>query len=269
MATLLAWWKLDEASSGVAPTTCADDSGNANTLTMNYGSGGGAGTAVWTSITEGSGIDFTATANTASSAVASLANIAANGNLGASLDAATAASIVIGCDIDSGAGSAAARVLMIGQSASAIDVGVSVGLTGSVFRWGTQEVSYPSFNAAAVVHAVFDTTEAVAADRIRVYFDGSLQTATSGTLTQNANLASVNSSDRYVALGNRPGQGDPINGRIFCAGILLGPLTSGEIAASYSSILADNDANPFAGGGGGSNANLLAGKLGGLLVGKL
>ena len=125
MATSVGRWLLDEASSGTTPTTAADDTGNSNTLTVDYSSGD----AEWTSIASGNGVDFTATVATANTAILTLSDIANNGNIGSSFGSGTQQlSFIMVFDIDAGDASGP-RLVQIGTDSG--DGDFAIGARGS------------------------------------------------------------------------------------------------------------------------------------------
>jgi hypothetical protein len=71
--TVIASWLFNEASSGYAPSTVADSTGNGNDLTIDYN-----GTnANWTSDSGGNGFELLATPGAAGAPIAELADISA------------------------------------------------------------------------------------------------------------------------------------------------------------------------------------------------
>jgi len=246
-ASSIARWLLDEASSGTAPTTCADDQGS-NDLTIDYSSGD----ANWTSVAAGNGLDFTATTNTANTAIAELADISTNGDIGSKLDDVSEVSMIVRCDIDA-AHNNGMRLIAIGTNSGNTDISLVLhASTPSLrVRWDQEaggdddEVSYllaiPS--GIVTVGVSIDTTETVGADRCKLYLDGVLQANQGGTITSGSTLGSINSTNRSFSLGNRPSLNRNIDGKIYYAELFNGVLTATQHSDAHTAIASDNDAN--------------------------
>lgn len=254
MATSVGRWLLDEASSGTTPTTAADDTGNSNTLTVDYSSGD----AAWTSVASGNGVDFTATVATASTAILTLSDIANNGNIGSSFDGSTTSvkqlSFIIVFDIDAGDASGP-RLVQIGTDSG--DGDFAIGTRGSdwLFRWskesGGSDVTYPvpggGYGTGLMVMAVvIDSTETTAADRIKVYYNNVLQTANSGTIALNEGV-DLNNSAYNFSLGNRESLNRNVDGKIYYAELFTGTLTTQEVSDAHTALISDNDSDWQAG----------------------
>ncbi|MBL4940926.1 MAG: hypothetical protein JKY81_04610 [Colwellia sp.] len=251
MATSIARYLLDEASSGTSPTECADDQGS-NTLTIDYSSGD----ANWVNITPGNGLDFTAASTTANSAIAELADISTNGDIGSSLDGVSGASCLFVIDLDNGNNNGA-RAFHIGTNTGNGDFGVTFDGTERLFvRWDYEDTSNnfhvypaPSLTGAVVIAIVVDTTQAAEADRTKVYYDNVLKTrATGDTIAQNSTLDNVNSTNRSMCLGNRPSQNRNVDGALYYFELFTGQLTATEVEDAYDALILDNDADWAAGG---------------------
>jgi hypothetical protein len=246
MAVSIARHLMDEASSGTTPTECADDA-NSNTLTIDYSSGD----AAWTSIGAGNGLDYTATVLTANTATAELSDISTNGNIGSSFSSGTQQlSYIIVCDIDVGNNSGP-RLVQIGSDSGDGDFAIATRVSDWLFRWskesGGSDVTYPipsgSYGTGVVVVAVvIDSTEGTAANRIKVYYDNVLQTATSGTIALNESIDLDNTSYNF-SLGNRGSLNRNINGKIYYSELFTGALTATEVEDAYDALILDNDAN--------------------------
>jgi len=255
-AVFIARWVMNEAASGTSPTTVSDDV-DGNTLTIDYSSGD----AEWTSVGAGNGMDFTATACTSDTAITSLANIADNGNIGAKLDGAAEASFIIVADIDAGANNVS-RLFHIGTDTGDGDLAVGVTTTVLQVRWDDEvqsgavaEVEYPIPSGLTVITGVIDTTEAVQADRVKLYYNNVLQTASQSALPLNNALDAINDTDRLVSIGNRPSGTRNIDGKIYYVELFTGQLTTQQITDSYDALVLDNDASwlavtgPYSGSG--------------------
>ena len=243
-AVSIARYLLSEASSGTTPTTSADDTGNGNTLTVNYSSGDGN----WTSNSQGNGFDFTAVVTEADAAVLHFDDISTNGNIGSSLDAVTEMSAIVDMVIDS-ANAGPGRIFAISTGSANGDF--MIGANGSrqlVLRWNNgADTVFPSIVSVRTVAVVVDTTQATAADRINVYYDGSStpETLSSGSYpAQNTTLATINNTNRDVTIGNRPANARGVNGQIYYAELFTGQLTTTQIADAHTQLTTvSNDTN--------------------------
>ena len=243
-AATIARWLMNEASSGTSPTTVSDDV-DGNTLAIDYSSGD----AEWTSIGAGRGIDFTAAPCTSDTAIASLTNIVANGNLGTNLDSVSEASFILVVDIDAGAANGS-RLFHIGTSSGNGDLAVIVTDTVLKVRWdrevqdgGDGDASYSIPSGVTIIACIIDTTQTTAADRVKLYYNNSLQTPIASTLLQNNTLAAINDTDRFVSIGNRPSGTRNIDGKIYYMELFTGQLTAQQVTDSYDALVLDNDAS--------------------------
>jgi hypothetical protein len=253
--SVIARWLYNEASSGTTPTTVADDTGNGNDLTPDYGSGD----ANWASVAAGNGLDFTADPITGS-AVAELVDIATNGTIGSSLSGVNELSFITICDIDEGH-SFGPRLSQIGTAGGDGDFAILTRAAPAtedfLFRWNQEasgsDMSYPIPNGGyptglVIIHVIIDTTQATAIDRIKVYYDGVLQVANSGTIVQNSTI-DPDQTNRYFTSGNRGTQNRSIKGVNYYEEIGNGQFTPTQVSDSYTALLADNDADWNAGAG--------------------
>jgi hypothetical protein len=251
--SVVARWLLDEASTGSGPSSASDQTGNGNTLTIDYNSGD----AEWTSIAGGNGVDFTSTACTTGGKL-ELSGIDATGNIGSSFDSVTEASCIFVADIDAGDPNAA-RIFQIGTASGNGDLGVVHYGSNLAVRWDYEsgasgdEVWFPGIQGAGltVVHIVFDTTQATASDRVKVYYDGVQQSDTAGTYPdQNVDLSGINASSRYMTIGNRNSKNRNVDGRIYYLEIGTGQLTPTQISDTDTALSASNDDPALDDGGG-------------------
>lgn len=256
----LALWLFNEASSGTAPTTIADATGNANTLTINYQTD----KAAWTSSAYGNGLDFTHTAATAGAAIAQLTDVAGNGNIGAGLSGASELTFFLVTRVDNGAGTQD-RIFHLGSSAGRglFDVSINASeffrirfrgedASGSV-QAGSAEFNAQNTLGYAAYCIVVDTTQATASNRVRVWrtTDGttvSQMTAGFTEVVQNATLSTMTSAD-HVSFGDLPAGGANFDGAIFYAEIGTGQADyTTEIVPRLRAIYAANDTDPAATG---------------------
>ncbi len=243
--SVIARYLLDEASSGTSPTTVADDTGNDNGLTIDYSSGD----AAWNSESGGNGLDFTAAIETTDSAIAELADIVNNGNLGSSFDGATELSMIVRVTIDNSSGDGS-RIFGIGTSSGNGDIAIVGGGTTLNVRFDSEddgvEVTYTGVpSGITTIAVVIDSTDGTAADRIRTHLDGSATplTAASGVLTQNVAMDDINNTSRSAYIGNRPSQNRNIDGKVWYAEIGTGQLTTTEIADAHTALSSDHDSD--------------------------
>jgi hypothetical protein len=245
----IARWLLDEASSGTTPTTIADDE-STNDLTISYdGSNSN-----WTSVAAGNGWEVT---STTAAAIAELSDIATNGNIGSSLASVTEASVIMAVRIDGGTTNWP-RMFAIQTDSGDGDLSiVHDNLDDSEsfkVRWNDDNASgglatFPSIQGSGgakgfvVVVVVVDTTQATAADRVKVWYDGVSQTQGTITISQNSNLQSVNSTNRNMSLMNRGSLTRSTDGVMYYAEIGNGQLTTGQISTIQTALESDNDAN--------------------------
>lgn len=246
MATSIARWLLDDASSGTADTSTADDTGNSNTLTIDFATADGN----WTSVAAGNGLDFTTAPATASTMIAELADISANGNIGSSFSGATSLSAILRGTIDAGH-AFGSRVLHIGTSTGNGDFGIIAEASKLVIRWDLEsggdggEIQFGLPSGITTIGVSIDTTAATDALRVLVYYDGVLQTLTSvpDGIAASSALGSINSSNRSVCLGNRPSQDRNVDGKIYYAELFTGVLTPTEHLDAHTALAANNDTN--------------------------
>lgn len=272
-ATSIARWLLDEASSGTTPTTCADDTGNGNTMTIDYSSGD----AAWTSIASGNGWQVTAAANTATGPRLYISDAVSTGNIVSSLNGQVEASVIL--DVDLATPAASVSILRIANQTSGtacfeITMDASRKITIS---WGNEYGSYGTFYFGAIatgrtILAIrVDSSQATSTNRVILYSNGSNVSVEGGGDDIALNLQ-FNQEPGYnpsLSLMNNMAVNNNPQGSIYYAEIFTGSLTTTQMTDSNTAISSDNDANWVGGGGGGTNGNLLNGKLSGLLAGKL
>lgn len=243
-AVSIARWLLSEASSGQTPTTCADDTGNSNTLTIDYATAD----ANWTSIAAGNGLDFVAASGTGANAKAALANISANGNIGSSLASATEASLIIRGDFTGYSGGA--RAFFIGTTSGNGDFAITIDTANLMIRWDREVSStdafviYPLTSGLTTVGVSVDTTEATGADRCKVYYDGVLQTASSGAVLGSSKaLTGINDTANSCVIGNRNNGDRGMQGPVYYCELFTGVLTATQHSDAHTALASNNDVN--------------------------
>lgn len=254
-ATVLAGYKMDQASSGTTPTTLTD-SGPATTVnpTITYG-----GTAAWTSITGGKGLTFTANSCAVSGSLSGTK--IADGTTG--LGGATQMTIEIVADTTSAAnfGELAGIAATSFDEVGAMFVG---GASGQVCFEAPMNspVCYDATPGLHVFTGVFDSPNATSTSRNLVYVDGALATvdgsptaAVYPTLNAALDAGATNWANNRLNIGcfvsTAAGQG--FVGPIYAVYIYARQaLSSTVIAAHATALLAagGNDLDPNAGGGG-------------------
>lgn len=270
-ATSIARWLLSEAASGTTPTTAADDTGNGNTLQVDYSSGD----AAWTSIASGNGWDVTAAANTATGPRLYISNATTTGNIVTSLNNAVEASLLL--DVDIATPAASVTLLRIAnQTSGPACLAVSMDASRKItVTWGAEYGSYGAFYFGAIgtgrtiLGIRIDSSQATSTNRVILYSNGSpVSVEVSGdAIALNLPFAQEPGYDPALSLMNNMAVNNNPQGKIYYAEIFTGSLTTTQLGDANTAIAADNDADWAAAGG--SNANLFAGKLGGLLAGKL
>lgn len=239
-ATSIARWLLSEASSGTTPTECADDTGNVNTLTIDYGTSN----LEWINVTAGNGLQSLSNDH---DAIAELANISANGNIGSSLEGAHSCSLVIRGDFLSGL-TLAGRLFHIGTSAGGGDIAIVNALAPErlIVRFDAEVTNYANDYAETfpsgiqTIIAVIDTSEALAADRCKFYIDNVLQTPTASTIVRFSKIY-PDQTDRSVCLFNRPDNLRGAEAKLFYAELFTGKLSDTERALAHTNLTNNND----------------------------
>lgn len=223
------------------PATSADDTGNGNTVTANYGTA----EAAWTSNPAGNGWDQL---SLTSGAGLFLQDITATGNLVAQLDGAKELSMLFRIKLDAG-NSNVGRMFAITAGGNNGDVALCADDNGhAIIRWNNSDgVRVPvSILAALKTIAVkINTAEGAASDRVKVHFNGSAtaETGLIGTYPTLNEAISINSTDRDLCIMNREAGARACDGQAFYAEIGTGLLTTAQIADSHTAIASNNDAD--------------------------
>lgn len=236
-------WLLDHAP-GSTPSTTPDDTGP-NTADVDLSSGD----AEFVAIGAGNGLSYTATVATAATAIIGIEDISTNGNIGSSFpDGTKQLSFIIVCDIDVGDNSGP-RLVQMGDDGGDGEFAIGTRPSDWLFRWsknvGGSDVTYPvpsgSYGTGVVVVAVsIDSTETTPADRIKVYYNKVLQTATSGTITLDESI-DFDRTNFNFSLGNRYTLNRNIDGKIYAAQLRTSTLTVDQVNDSHDAWIVDND----------------------------
>lgn len=243
--TAIARYLFDEASSGTTPTQVFDTTGNSNHLSINYGTNGG----LWTSDAQGNGFEFPLNPGSGSAANLSISDL--SGTEFTTYNAATEASFIMVVDLDDGMADSS-RLFQIGTTSG--DGSFALSDNGSTIRirWAEDtgetgdSVNYPSIEGVGkrIIHGIVDSTEAVGADRCKMYVNNVLQTASEGVIPLNA--APIVDATRSLEVGNRGDGIRSIDGKIYFLAFYDRALTPQEVSESYTALLTNHDADPLA-----------------------
>jgi hypothetical protein len=92
----------------------------------------------------------------------------------------------------------------------------------------------------SVLHVVVDTTDTPSTNRVRLYVNGVLQTATGGT--QPAQNATINiGTGNSICLGNRDTQGRSMDGAIYYAALYANSLSATQVTDNSKILMAWDD----------------------------
>ena len=251
---LISRYYIDEAASGIAPTSLVDSSSNGYDLTtIDYGGGNLA----FVEVSGNRGLVSSSITGT-QRAVRAIDNT--SDALRDALEGTQTATIEFVADLTAG-NSGGGRIFGVngraGQNGECImrfNTSSGGGLTP---MWDDIARGLWIIGASSgrrVYHLVFDTTQATASNRVLIYVNGSVQAATSAgtTITQNSTLSLGSNLD--LTMFNRENSGSydrSIGGTIFYAAIYSSALSSTNVADNYAVLTADDDTPA----GGGSVAN--------------
>ena len=237
---------LNEAESGTAPTTAADDTGHGNDLTLDYSSGD----LEWTSVPAGRGLDFLAPPITSNSAIARLDNIVANGNLGTELDGENTFWFAMVLSNIAGH-SYGCRLFAIGTSSGNTDISIikeatdlwAVRFDNESGGSGHLAKFYfdPGDTNPHTLVIQIDMDELGPGSRIRIMIDGEYRSISQSNFAATDVLGRINSPDRILSLGNRGSLNRNVQGQIFYAEMGKGVLTEEQLESIHTQLLADND----------------------------
>jgi len=244
-ATSLCRFLLSEASSGTAPTTTADDTGNGNDLTLDYNNA-----LEWTSIASGKGLDFTNSPSVSNSGIARLDNIVANGNLGAELDGEKTFwfAMVLANIVGHPNGM---RLFAIGTSSGNTDISIVKEENDLwVVRFdnesgGTGHTASFYYNPGDTdPHTLviqIDMDELGSESRIRVMTDGQYRSIAGSNYGSSDVLGRINNTNRILSLGNRGSLNRNVQGQIYYAEMGKGVLTEEQLESIHLDLIANND----------------------------
>ncbi|MCH7935051.1 MAG: hypothetical protein IIC36_13745, partial [Gemmatimonadetes bacterium] len=239
-ATLVARYWIDEVPSGQAPTQLIDDQASPLNLPITYDGAN----PTYTVASTGRGWESTTTAN------GGRASILVDGTkLQTTLDGATATTIELVLRVDAVA-TTNSRLFHIGSGSESGDLTLSSPNASTLYFYMSGENIRgqwdPGFDGTrAVYHLVYNSTESVAGNRVRLYKNGVLVTKTGGTdppLNQTISIP----NGQYFAIANRETCCRSFDGDIYYAAIYDGALTAGEVSTNYTALLANDDNNTYA-----------------------
>lgn len=243
----LAFFPLDEASSGTSPTQVTD-SENALTVPITYNSN-----ANWTSVAAGNGVQFTAVAGSATGALISRLDFTGTA-LASGISGATEMSaygVFSATDVDDGC-----VIFIIGR-----DDGLGglfslrwTGDAGTGFngRWNNDDaagaVYYDMPGAENVadgdLHTFVLVFDPASTDDLNLWIDGN--SIPVGFSEDPAGALPTITADHFIAIGNHLNNSAGFTGRIMALGIGTGVLTSGQISDIHTALLSNNDVDPLA-----------------------
>ena len=247
MPTPLLLYVMNEAASGTTPTNVLDSSsGTAVNLPITY-----TGTSAWTSAGGGRGLTIQgATGGGTWCKSASLS--------GSKVDTALAGTTK--CTLEfvvTASGTPANFEEIGGWNNPGVDDGVTLfrdNANNKLQVWsllngdGTQMAESSAGLSAGrhVIHVVIDTTQATAANRVKIYVDGTDVTTSTSAPTQNSTLVV---GARFFVLGDDPSHTFGTNmwtGTIWYAALYAAALTAGEVSTNSTALTSNDDANPNA-----------------------
>lgn len=239
----VARWLFDEASSGQAPTTVADSEASPVDLSITYGA-----TSAWSSIAAGNGLTGNNLTQRLRCGSASLTGTkigtALNGLKKISLEFVVSLDAMVGTELYT-------PFLFINDDTSSYPLIAHWVRSGGVVQlelWSnsigldpTPIVITGALPASpTVVRIDIDTAQVTAGNRCKVWYNGSLQTIASGTVTQDATFP-ITGTVKLWTHGFDGGWGeDGIKGTLYY-------LSLDDVVPSTdnsTNLLADNDADP-------------------------
>lgn len=239
MAASLALWELKEASSGNAPTSAGDSDASPVNLTITAGANGSA----WMTDAEGNGYNWIA-----GGSETTMDSGALNGSkIETALNNATQASWVF--KMQRGGSDLTVPVVAI---ADVTDTSYFEFYADGRIFWGTQEGasinSNPSYTTNMIVVAfVVDSTQAVAADRIKIYIGGTLAASAGAGISLNQTINNgVAWSNLHVYFGRNPGVASSYNGVLKIAALYSTALSASDVSTITTNMTANDDTNPDA-----------------------
>lgn len=235
LPTPLACYKLDEASSGNAPSSAADCETSPVNLAITVGSGGSA----WMSDGAGKGYTFVTTSTQSIFKSASLGG----SKIATTLAAATQATVIFKRNrVSDLAGNQAWFAITTAADRSAFEVYDN----GNIW-WGNENTGKATGITGAghvgsmdVVAVVIDTTQATSTNRCLVYVNGTLTDSLGGSTLNRTIDAADAFTLQFLSIGNIPAVTASPDGTVK-ATMLYSTAVSAADVASISTLLASND----------------------------
>lgn len=246
-AVSIARWKFSEASSGTTPTTVADDTGNGNTLSLDYSSGDMA----WSSIAAGNGLNITAAANTPVGPRTYLADAVAVGNISSQLSGDLEAGLILVLDVNTPAASVTLFRIANQNSGSASFAVLMDNTRRITVVWGDEYDVYrtatfdPIGTGVRALAIRIDTAQAAVNDRAKLADNAANLTIQSGDIdiTQNLAFGVTGGYPVGVDIFNRKAGDNNPQGKIYYAELFTGYLTDTQVTNSSTNLSANNDAD--------------------------
>lgn len=228
---LLVRYFIDEAASGDEPGTLGDDSSPATSLQLAYGNN-----MAFTTRGGNRGLDWTQ----AGGAGAAARPITGELEM---IDGTSELTYEVVAEIDALAPDQPGFLIHVGtvdEDATVVrtDAGVEVIYSGGgqLTGWAAPLVS----GEREVIHVVFDSGLAVAANRLRLYIDGSLVATSTGDRPLPGGSVDLG-NDAALVVGNDLAGDRSIDGSIHYAAIYLGALTASEVATNAGQLQLRDD----------------------------
>ena len=236
---LLVRYFLDEAASGQEETIVHDSADNPLDLPLSYSLV--PSQPEFIEVAGNSGLQWTEE----SEAGAAMVDVGGTKIIDA-LDGATIGTIEVVIDVDALArGTLSSRFIAIGDDAQAGDFALSAN-TNSGFWFRLNDLTPFMYahpiegGGRKVVHAVMDTSAAMATDRVRLYVDGDLLAPTNGSGPGQGEAISLETQDELI-VGNTSAQVSSAAGRVFYAAMYTVALTPDEVADNVAILAVDDD----------------------------
>jgi len=231
---LITRYFIDEAASGTGPTEVVDY-GPATTqnLTINYD-----GVMAYTEVGTGKGLSCTDIDGDAYARV----QVGASGKLYDGLIGAQKVTLELVAAITQGSYSNG-RAFVINDDTSDPALGLSVVDTDFQVWWEEAMVrSWTGGTARQVIHIVYDTTQAAANDRIKIYVNGTIITPDYDAAPgQNDTLSFATTSYLFMFNRGNSSWARSINGKIYYAAVYAGALGESDITNNYGVLISEDD----------------------------
>lgn len=235
---LVCRYYFDEAASGSAPTTVIDASGNGYDLNeINYGSGNLA-------YSETSGNRALESSSTTGAQRARRAIDNTSDVLRDAIHGATTATIEVVCRVDNGSASGS-RIFGINNRAGGTGVFIVKCAADELLRLATQATDSAALIDATtrcVVHFVYDSTQALADNRLKYSLNGSTLAQVSNSIALDDPISIDSDSDLIAFNRDNGGSFDrSFDGALFYGAIYTGAFDQTAVDNNYAILTADDD----------------------------